>query len=208
MHILVWVSAGCILILLVLYILDHLFSTESKSFTTKTIDSFPIALRLVRSPELVPNARRILNSVCRRVNIQVNYKLFETETTFVDARDDAAERVIYVYFEKGGEHRGHKKFDGPKGVLAHAVMDGDELCFDADETWTDARLRCVALHELLHNLGVDHNTRPDSVMNSTYKGRPELGQSDIAELQQLYPFIMSGGYTAPLVDQSIEWERG
>lgn len=132
----------------------------------------------------------MLDSVCRNVNDQVNFKVFVDEAVFVDGRDNSTEPSIYVYFEGSvNDHRNHVKFDGPRGVLAHAEMDGDELCFDSAENWTDKRLACVALHELMHNLGVEHNDRKDSVMNPHYKGQSELRESDIKELYSLFPFM-------------------
>lgn len=186
MCLIICIAGIFILMFIFLYFLtEH----EDKSASIKTKESFPISLRLVRGPNLLPKALRILESVCRRINIRVNYKIFNETVTFVDGRVEDGENVIYVYFETPGNHRGHSEFDGPRGTLAHALMDGDELCFDTSEEWGDTFLGNVAVHELLHNLGVAHNNRKDSVMNSKYRGLSTLGDSDVEELYKLFPFM-------------------
>lgn len=188
MYIFYFIVVICCVLVIIWYLSNR---RKSRSHSTKTIESFPIKLVLIRSPRLRTNARRVIESVCRVINRQLKFNVFNENAEFADKRSEISEEsIIHVFFEGKEEHRGHGKFDGPRGVLAHAAMDGDELCFDTDENWSDKRLSCVAIHELLHNLGVDHNDRPDSVMNSNYKGREELGASDIKELYEMFPFMV------------------
>lgn len=91
-------------------------------------------------------------------------------------------------------------FDGPGGTVAHATtgaVPDAYAFFDDDESWERAtgptpenelELFAVALHELGHVIGLEHSTKPESVMFPGYDGgSSELQDDDIAAAQALYP---------------------
>lgn len=61
-------------------------------------------------------------------------------------------------------------FDGPDGVLAHAInVDESYVHFDDSEDWTDEWMfLTVAIHEFGHALGLDHTNVSHSVMQTDY----------------------------------------
>lgn len=95
-----------------------------------------------------------------------------------------------------GEHGDGYPFDGPGGVLAHAVAPtGGSFHIDADENWStdplpDAMdIQSVALHEIGHLLGLAHSDVPESIMwpsiNSGAKNRV-LHADDVQGIRALY----------------------
>jgi Matrixin len=95
--------------------------------------------------------------------------------------------------------------DGLNGVLAHAyypysTTDGlaGDIHFDSAETWKTSPstgafdLLEVAVHELGHALGLDHETKQTAILNPTYGGRYSglgsafLLQDDISGIQDIY----------------------
>lgn len=92
-------------------------------------------------------------------------------------------------------HADNYPFDGRGGVLAHAFFPEDgRVHFDNDEIYTDkspegTNLLSVAVHEIGHCLGLDHNNVPGSIMNPYYQGyKPDLklGEYDVTSIQSLY----------------------
>lgn len=95
-------------------------------------------------------------------------------------------------------------FDGPQGVLAHCYYppgqggsSAGDCHFDEGEQWTNANndqfavsLLSVAIHELGHGLGLDHEPNDTSaIMYPSYDQnnvKIALGQDDIQGIQSLY----------------------
>ncbi|XVE68012.1 hypothetical protein DITRI_Ditri09bG0034100 [Diplodiscus trichospermus] len=93
---------------------------------------------------------------------------------------------------------GDYPFDGPGNVAAHAFLPQDgRFHYDADEnwsfnpTWNQLDLESVAVHEIGHNLGLQHSYDPNAIM---YPSIPlgtikrKLGQDDINSLRALYGY--------------------
>ena len=97
-----------------------------------------------------------------------------------------------------GAHGDDAPFDGPNGVLAHAVSPGPgiggDVHFDEAEDWTANDLFVVALHELGHSLGLDHTQSSNcpapsgrfALMCPVYVDQTGLEPDDIAGIQALY----------------------
>lgn len=89
--------------------------------------------------------------------------------------------------------------DGEGGTLGQAYVpvsgDAMEACgrmcgnikIDTAEEWTRAFFKTVFMHELLHALGIPHNTDRRSIMYFQYLGPRGLHPIDIAELVRRYP---------------------
>jgi hypothetical protein len=98
----------------------------------------------------------------------------------------------------GGAHGDDAPFDGPGGVLAHALGPGSgaggDIHFDDDEVWNVADLRAVAIHEIGHALGIGHATAdvcPDvagrfAIMCPFFEGQTDLHADDVAGIQATY----------------------
>ncbi|XP_072515665.1 matrix metallopeptidase 30 [Salminus brasiliensis] len=97
---------------------------------------------------------------------------------------------IMILF-KARYHGDFYPFDGPSGVLAHAMSPGPEeggdTHFDEDERWTlssaGINLLLVAAHEFGHALGLDHSRDPSALMYPTYQ------------------YVNTNGYKLPLDDK-------
>ncbi|XP_076875365.1 matrix metallopeptidase 30 [Brachyhypopomus gauderio] len=97
---------------------------------------------------------------------------------------------IMILF-KAGNHGDFYPFDGPSGVLAHAMSPGPDAGgdthFDEDEYWTltsaGVNLLLVAAHEFGHALGLDHSRDPTALMYPTYQ------------------YVNTNGYQLPLDDK-------
>ena len=91
------------------------------------------------------------------------------------------------------------QLDGRGGTLGQAYLpvSGDDMAacgpmcgdilIDTAENWTRAFFKTVFLHELLHALGLSHNTDRRSIMYFQYQGPRKLHAIDIAELLRRYP---------------------
>uniref|UniRef100_A0A7N0RE86 Peptidase metallopeptidase domain-containing protein n=1 Tax=Kalanchoe fedtschenkoi TaxID=63787 RepID=A0A7N0RE86_KALFE len=93
---------------------------------------------------------------------------------------DLSQADLQVGFYSG-DHGDGAPFDGPRGVVAHAVQPtGGRMHFDAAETWSvdptpgALHLETVAVHEIGHMLGLGHSQVQAAAMYSgvapgTYK---------------------------------------
>lgn len=121
-----------------------------------------------------------------------------------------------------GAHGDGFDFDGLDGVIAHAfypppngVTAPGDLHFDDAETWAASPepgkydLLEVAVHELGHSLGLDHETVEPAVMQPHYTGAfAGLYQDDIDGVRSLYG--PGAGSVAPLpfpapFDLDLDW---
>ncbi|XP_022774453.1 metalloendoproteinase 1-like [Durio zibethinus] len=97
------------------------------------------------------------------------------------------------------DHGDGYPFDGPLGnVIAHAfALEDGRFHYDADENWSfnpaanQMDLESVAVHEIGHNLGLDHSWDQNAVMYPTIQlgtTKTNLGQEDINGLRALYSY--------------------
>lgn len=104
-------------------------------------------------------------------------------------------------------------FDGRSGILGRASLrsDGDgsiasaTIRFDSSENWTDGsrgiNFYLVALHEIGHTLGLNHETAHLAVMNPRYNANlTDLQPDDIAGIQALYGSPLESPIASPLLD--------
>ncbi|KAL4283739.1 hypothetical protein GQ457_16G001810 [Hibiscus cannabinus] len=96
------------------------------------------------------------------------------------------------------DHGDDYPFDGPGGVLAHALAPEEgRLHYDADENWStnptgsQVDLESIAVHEIGHNLGLGHSEDQNAIMFPTFNAgttKRDLGQDDISGLRALYGY--------------------
>lgn len=172
---------------IILFLLVSIFKGEQKPILTHA--DFPRRIVFFLEPPL-PYARQAVIEAARIINQCVRFKIFEERVTIVLEKDTTA---LNISFHAGEKHRlgkHHETFDGPGGVLAHATLNGNELCVDSTEPWTEKYLIRVMIHEMLHSIGLVHSTELDSIMY--YKYNPKINKpskSDIAKIKKLYPFM-------------------
>lgn len=140
-----------------------------------------------------------------------------------DAPDAAVPDIRIGWF--ANDHGDGYPFDGAGGVVAHAfypppngVTAAGDMHFDDSETWSDGPgpgvfdIEEVAVHELGHSLGLDHETEQQAVMHPTYTGSfSGLYQDDIDGIRSLYG--TGAGEVRPLpwpapFDADLDWRVG
>ena len=118
--------------------------------------------------------------------------------TFDEIADDGAD---WNTFTNSGDIRfsGHA-FDGNRGVLAHGYFPpvnglsaAGDVHFDSAESWkigfggSGFDIFIVALHEIGHAIGLDHENNEAAIMNSRYsEAFSGLQTDDIAGIQHIY----------------------
>lgn len=129
--------------------------------------------------------------------------LWQTAGGFVFRAKFKAPDIVLSF--RADDHGDGYPFDGPHGVLAHAFfphtggttfIEGD-VHFDADEAWGAGgyNLLWVAVHELGHSLGLDHETRMNAdgsppIMYPYYsEGLVAITPLDLAAITSLYQGI-------------------
>ncbi|KAJ6986735.1 metalloendoproteinase 5-MMP [Populus alba] len=148
-----------------------------------------------RSSVQVPAAQNI-RSICA--------KAFQrwaqvTEFTFQEVTGSSPADIVIGFHR--GDHNDGSAFDGPQGVLAHATSPARNAIFhfDAEENWSEnpgpnqMDLESVAVHEIGHLLGLDHNDDPnaDAIMSSRISfgiTKRDLRADDIQGVRALYGF--------------------
>lgn len=114
---------------------------------------------------------------------------------FNDRRCDVPQiRLLFA----AGAHGDDEPFDGPSGVLAHALSPGPaaggDTHFDEAERWSFNLLLIVAMHEFGHALGLDHTGAENcpgpggvyALMCPELVNQNGLTADDIAGIQSLY----------------------
>tara|TARA_R110000824_G_C15103846_1_gene666520 strand:+ start:659 stop:1033 length:375 start_codon:yes stop_codon:yes gene_type:complete len=112
---------------------------------------------------------------------------------------DARDADILLGVGKGERHW----FDGPRGVLAWAMMPTTDsfsgqlvTMFDSSESWVTSEpqdkeilLRNVAAHEIGHLLGLRHSAEDTALMYPFYRHGIAAPQpvDDVSKIQSLYP---------------------
>jgi len=129
-----------------------------------------------------------------------------SKVTFTENKANPSLAQIRIEWATG-EHGHGQPFDGKSNclketglVLAHAAYpaNGGDIHFDDDELWANefgfpcshpTDLVSVALHELGHSLGLEHEKeKEDAIMFPGYLGHRYLDIDDILGIQSLYGY--------------------
>lgn len=162
--------------------------------TCYTIHSFPRKIIICDLGKRLRFDERVLSEVVQTINTQCQADIFSTDIDVIrDVRSvDGDNKKLYVFYERQNEHvNRHQHFDGPLGVLAHATVGGNQLCYDFSESWNENMFFIVSLHEICHTLGLRHTNDKTSIMEPHYKQQKQLGDGDIRDIKTLFPFLYS-----------------
>lgn len=168
---------------------------KNRIYTQSTVfdrDSFPRQIYIINnSDRRLIYDKEILKLAAERINTQFGSELFRSNVLVQSKENLNDKSALFVYFEAYTHTKDHKAFDGPLGTLAHSVVGGNVICFDYTEAWTPKMFLIVCLHEMLHSLGLHHSDDKNSIMEPKYKKQSLLGESDVANLRDLFPFFMT-----------------
>ncbi|KAM1161920.1 hypothetical protein ACFX13_001071 [Malus domestica] len=147
--------------------------------------------RFASSASQVPGTENV-RSICAQA-----FQRWAQVTSFTFEEVPATSSAdITIGFHRGA-HGDTAPFDGFKGVLAHAnPPTGGNFHFDADEKWSanpgpdELDLESVAVHEIGHLLGLDHDLDlPDAIMYPEFSYgivKRDLTRDDIDGIRALY----------------------
>ncbi|CAN6568476.1 unnamed protein product [Malus baccata var. baccata] len=147
--------------------------------------------RFASSASQVPGTENV-RSICAQA-----FERWAQVTSFTFEEVPATSSAdITIGFHRGA-HGDTAPFDGFKGVLAHAnPPTGGNFHFDADEKWSanpgpdELDLESVAVHEIGHLLGLDHDLDlPDAIMYPEFSYgivKRDLTRDDIDGIRALY----------------------
>lgn len=142
--------------------------------------------------------------------IPIDFKNMKNDNSLDRERIKKWENYLEVRFGSY-KHACVEDFDGEGGVLAHGTFSegGFEkgkrieltIHFDAEERWNfsdpdngynnyipserEFSFFSVALHEIGHNLGLDHNKQKTSIMSENYSNITTLSCGDILRVQKI-----------------------
>lgn len=149
--------------------------------------------------------KNLYKNVSREKIEKVLEDAFKTWELYVDIKfkkinENSTPDISIGFFSKN--HNCLKDFDGKRGVLAHTTNPGDVIegdlfiHFDIDEDWIfesingdnfftdDTFFFNVAVHEIGHILGLNHNESAQSIMNKNYSKmlyKPSVEDVNIAQ---------------------------
>lgn len=154
---------------------------------------FPISIHYdIQNRKVLGNEREIIQRAIDDYETKTNFKFFTLlpeQTTPMNIED-----VIDLHYARRKKECS-ETFKNIDGVLASATYPPyKSLCLEPDSDWNEAKLKNVIIHELGHNLGLDHDNSKKhlSIMNAGYNPNVDgLQPADIATLRKMFTFLSS-----------------